>query len=237
MPNCIRGSCGGRRRTTLPSRPSGRSGRSVPRRGAGPFAGPAAGLFAGLFAGLAALAGLATWTVLGTRSRRFSAADVPTTEWGLVLGAEMYPSGDPSPSLRARLDLGLELFRAGKVRRLIVSGDESSNAQVNQMARYLLERGVPADRVVLDRHGVDTYASCRFARALPGLEAVTMISQDYHLPRALTLCRSIGLEAYGVGDTGLHHRSPRAWRWSVRREIAANVKMLFDLARHHHRGA
>lgn len=189
------------------------------------------------------LAGLSIWTHVSTRTARFPGENVgdpdapPATEWGLVLGAEMYPSGTPSPMLRARLDLALELFRAGKVRRLIVSGEEPSNAQASQMAHYLVERGVPADRIVADEDGVDTYASCRFARALPGLTTVTVISQDYHLPRALTICRSIGLEAYGVGDTGLRRGAPWAWRRSVRREMVANVKMLADLARQQYRQA
>lgn len=195
------------------------------------------------------LAGLALWTHVSTRTVRFPGAAVgepsaerrrppagiPATEWGLVLGAEVYPSGDPSPSLRARLDLALELFRAGAVRRLIVSGDEASNAQVTQMARYLVERGVPAGRIVVDEDGIDTYASCRFASTVPGLAAVTVISQDYHLPRALTICRSTGLEAYGVGDSTLRHAAPWAWRRSVRRELVANVKMLVDLAQYRYR--
>ncbi|MPM89241.1 hypothetical protein SDC9_136349 [bioreactor metagenome] len=100
------------------------------------------------------------------------------------------------------------------------------------MARYLGERGVPADRLLLDEDGVDTYASCCFAAALPGLTTVTMISQDYHLPRTLTICRSIGLEAYGVGDATLRRVAPQVWRRSVRREMVANVKMLADLACH-----
>ncbi|QGF23631.1 SanA/YdcF family protein [Raineyella fluvialis] len=175
--------------------------------------------------------------MIGTRSRRRTPADVPATEWGLVLGAEMYPNGTPSPSLRARLDLALALFRAGKVRRLIVSGDEASNAEVSQMARYLVERGIPEDRIVLDEDGVDTYASCRRARQTPGLTRVTMISQDYHLPRTLTICRTIGLDAYGVGDASVRRTAPASWRRSVRRELAANVKMLADLARHRYRAA
>lgn len=194
------------------------------------------------------LAGLSLWTHVSTRAVRFPGEAVghpstqrrrptviPATAWGLVLGAEMYPSGDPSPSLRARLDLALALFRAGTVHRLIVSGEEASNAQVTQMARYLVERGVPADRIVLDEDGIDTYASCRFAAALPGLTAVTMISQDYHLPRALTICRCLGLTAYGVGDTTVRRVAPRVWRRSVRRELVANVKMLADLVRHRSR--
>lgn len=182
--------------------------------------------------GLAALAGLAAWTLHGTRDRRRTVEDVPVTEAGVVLGAETYADGRPAPALRARLDLGIALYGSGKVPILVVSGDETSNAQVSVMARYLVEHGVPADRVVLDPLGVDTYATCSRAQAEYGLHRVTMVSQDYHLPRTLTICRTIGLEAYGVGDTTVRRAAPAVWRRSVRREIAANVKMLADLARH-----
>lgn len=187
--------------------------------------------------GLAALAGLAAWTLHGTRARRRTVQDVPVTEAGVVLGAEAYADGRPAPALRARLDVALELYRAGKVPLLVVSGDETSNAEVSVMARYLVEHGVPADHVVLDPLGVDTYATCSRAQAEYGLRRVTMVSQDYHLPRTLTICRTIGLDAYGVGDTTVRRAAPEVWRRSVRREIAANVKMVGDLLRHRYRRA
>ena len=183
-------------------------------------------------AGLAGLFGLAAATVLSTRSRRYDAASVPATEVGAVLGAEVYPDGTPSDSLRGRLDLAARLYHAGKVRRLIASGDEAANSQVSAMARYLVEQGVAEDDVILDPLGVDTYATCSRAQAVYGLAQVTMISQDYHLPRALVICRLIGLDAYGVGDWSVRRGAPAVWRRSVRREIGANLKMLADLARH-----
>lgn len=187
-------------------------------------------------AGLAGLFGLAAATVLSTRSRRFDAASVPVTEAGVVLGAEVYPDGTPSASLRGRLDLATRVYHAGKVGKLIASGDEAANAQVSAMARYLVDQGVAEEDVILDRLGVDTYASCARTQAAYGLQQVTMISQDYHLPRALMICRLIGLDAYGVGDYSVRRAAPAVWRRSVGREMGANVKMLADLARHHRSG-
>ena len=187
-------------------------------------------------AGLAGLFGLAATTVLSTRSRRFDAASVPVTEAGVVLGAEVYPGGTPSDSLRWRLDLAARLYRAGKVRRLIASGDEAANSQASAMARYLVDQGVAEEDVIVDPLGVDTYATCSRAQAVYGLQQVTMISQDYHLPRTLMICRLIGLDAYGVGDYRVRRAAPVVWRRSVGREIGANVKMLADLVRHHRAG-
>lgn len=221
----------------LAVRPGAHSpGRRPPRPLAG-AAGLALGAAVAALAGLAGLAGLATTTLLTTRPHRYGEAGVPETEVGVVLGAEVYPDGAPSPSLRGRLDLAVRLYRAGKVQRLIVSGAEESNAQVSQMARYLVEHGVASRDVTLDPLGVDTYATCSRAQGVYGLRRATMISTDYHLPRILAICRAIGLEAYGVGDRSVRLRAPREWRRSVRREIAANTKMLFDLARHRYRTA
>ncbi|SDB80662.1 protein SanA, affects membrane permeability for vancomycin [Raineyella antarctica] len=182
--------------------------------------------------GVMSLGALAAWTLLGTRARRRTVETVPPTGVGLVLGAETYEDRTPAPSLRARLDLAVRLYRAGKVRALIASGDEGSHDQVSVMARYLVDHGVPEADVILDPLGVDTYASCARAQGEYGLQQVTMISQDYHLPRTLTICRLIGLDAYGVGDTSVRRAAPKAWRRSVRREIAANVKMVGDLLGH-----
>lgn len=185
-----------------------------------------------LLAGPVALGVLAAWTVLGTRSRRRTVATVPEAEIGIVLGAEAYLEGVPAPALAARLDVALRLWRAGKIRRIIVSGDETANHQVSVMARYLVSRGLPEESVVLDTLGVDTYATCARALAVYGVDRATMVSQDYHLPRILTICQLIGLDAYGVGDTSVRRGAPGHWHRGVRREIGANVKMVADLVRH-----
>lgn len=187
----------------------------------------------GAAAGAAGLAAMALWTVLGTRSRRFTADSVPVTDVGMVLGAETYPDRTPAPALRARLDLGARLYHAGKVRTLLVSGDERSHHQATVMADHLIARGVPPEDLLRDPLGVDTYASCARAQREYGVRRLTVVSQDYHLPRALTICRLIGLEAYGVGDTSVRQTVPQAWWRSVRREVVANIKMVADLLRHH----
>lgn len=189
-------------------------------------------LVGALLSGPLALVALAAWTVLGTRSRTRTVATVPALEVGIVFGAETYPDGTPAPALAARLDVALRLWRAGRIERIIVSGDATSNDQVAVMADYLVARGLPEALVAQDPLGVDTYATCARALSAYGVQRATMISQDYHLPRILTICRLIGLDAYGVGDTSVRRGAPAHWWRSVRRELGANVKMLLDVARH-----
>ncbi len=185
----------------------------------------------------AVIIGLATWTHASTRGARWPAApgqsedlaDVPASAVALVLGAEVYSDGSPSAYLQARLDLAADLWAQGKVRVLIVSGAEAHDGQVSAMARYLVARGVPAGRIVQDPYGFDTYDSCARARRIYGVDDVTVVSQAYHLPRALTLCRSLGLTARGVGDVSMRTPYPVTWLLGTAREYAANVKMVVDL--------
>ena len=87
-------------------------------------------------------------------------------------------------------------------------------------------------QVLVDPEGLDTYASCARARDEFGAHRLTVISQRYHLPRALVICRLLGLDAWGVGDTSVADRSPRTWTHGARREVAANLKVLWDVAGH-----
>ncbi len=187
-----------------------------------------------LGAALAAPVALAGGIHLATRRRIVTVGTAPATPLGLVLGAEVYPDGRPSGFLRARLDVARELYRRGLVQRLLVSGDGTSRFydEPAAMRQYLLDHGVPDEAVILDPEGLDTYASCARARDEFGAHRLTVISQRYHLPRALAICQVLGLDAWGVGDTSVADRSPRTWAHGARREVAANLKVLWDVAGH-----
>ena len=161
---------------------------------------------------------------------------VPAAPVALVLGAQVYPSGMPSRFLRARLDLAEVLLRRGIVDRLLLSGDAGAPEydEPAAMRAYLLATGVPDDRLVLDPYGLDTYDSCVRARDVYGVQRVVVVTQDYHLPRAVGTARLIGLDAFGVGDRtvrvresgdGLNEPWVRGWL----RDQVACVKTIWDV--------
>ena len=180
--------------------------------------------------GAASIAGPTLWTRFMARDRNLTAAQAPARDVAIIFGAEMYPSGRPSPYLRARLDLGAELYSGGLAKVLVVSGDNAPehNRETTNMKRYLVDQGVPAERVVEDEHGLDTYDTCVRAREVFGVTEALLVSQRYHLHRAVATCRAVGVDAVGVGDVSVKRTSKR-WDEFSRREIGANLKMVWDL--------
>jgi vancomycin permeability regulator SanA len=160
-------------------------------------------------------------------------AAAPSVPVALVLGAQVYPSGTPSPFLAARLELARRLLATGTVRVLLLSGDGAAPEydEPAAMAAYLTARGVPADRLVLDRFGLDTYDSAYRARQVYGVGRLLVVTQAYHLPRAVATCRALGIDADGVGDVAVRRLSS-AWVRGVLRDQVACVKTVLDLASH-----
>jgi len=129
-------------------------------------------------------------------------ADAPSADVTLVLGAGLTPSGRPSPYLAARLDVAKALLDAGKTQVILVSGDNRTEDydEPTAMRDYLVGQGVPAWRIVLDFAGRDTYDSCARAQRIFGVDQLLVVSQGYHVPRAVATCRALGLDAEAVGD-------------------------------------
>ena len=145
----------------------------------------------------------------------------------------MYADGSPSPFLAARLDIAKRLLDAGKVKAILLSGDHSrwEYDEPGSMEVYLVARGVPASRIALDYAGFDTYDSCARAGRIFGVRQAVVVTQTYHLDRAVTLCRSQGIDATGVGDDTVKiYEDP--WRNSVIRERGAIVKAVTDVISH-----
>ncbi len=180
--------------------------------------------------GVAVVAAPALWTRWRSRGRVLTAAQAPTREVAIVFGAQVHPNGRPSRYLQARLDLGVRLYRDGKATVLLVSGDDAAehHHETTSMVRYLRDHGVPDEAIVTDPHGVDTFATCVRAREVYGLSEALLVSQRYHLPRAVATCRAVGVDAVGVGDLSVKATS-RRWGEFWRRELGANLKMVADL--------
>ncbi|MEO3870741.1 ElyC/SanA/YdcF family protein [Nonomuraea sp. B12E4] len=170
-----------------------------------------------------------TWAWLGSTAHRVTAgaagwlSRVPGTQAALVLGAGLYDGTHPSPMLVSRLDLAAELYRAGKVHALLLSGDNSRKDydEPTAMRDYLRGKGVPDAMMVLDYAGFDTWDSCVRAREVFGAERITVVTQEFHLPRAVTLCRTAGLEAFGVGDDSTVRFAAATYVYAAREFLAA----------------
>jgi vancomycin permeability regulator SanA len=133
--------------------------------------------------------------------------DVPAEPVGIVFGAAV--AGDvPSPYVASRLDVALALWHAGKIKVFLVSGNHADAAydEPRAMRDYLVRHGVPADLIVEDGAGYDTWQTCVRAKQVFGVDDAIVISQSFHVPRAAFLCRAAGITAYGVGD------GDTAWR-------------------------
>jgi vancomycin permeability regulator SanA len=162
--------------------------------------------------------------------RVVSINQLPPMPVALVLGAQVHPDLVPSGFLQARLDLAAQLYARGLVDHLLLSGDGRSRFydEPATMRAYLLERGVPESAMTVDAAGLDTFASCRRAREEYGWRELVVVSQQYHLPRAIAICALVGIDAWGVGDESMR-RSGRIWRHGSAREAAANLKVIPDL--------
>jgi vancomycin permeability regulator SanA len=181
-------------------------------------------------AAVLAMAGGDLWVRAEARGHVYTVASVPAAPVALVLGAQVYADGNPSPFLAARLEVARQLLAAGKVRAILVSGDhmEWGYNEPGAMFQWLLARGVPSQRIVLDHAGFDTYDSCARAREVFGVSEAIVVTQSYHIDRAVALCRQLGVKATGVGDDSVKiYREP--WRNSVVRERGAVVKAVADV--------
>ncbi len=125
--------------------------------------------------------------------------ETPEYPVGLVLGTSKYASGNVNRYYRARIEAAAELFHAGRVRIILVSGDASTKYydETTTMQRDLVELGVPEDRIMLDYAGVRTLDSVFRAKKVFGLDRVIFVSQRFHCERALYLADAVGLDATG----------------------------------------
>lgn len=161
-----------------------------------------------------------------TRAQILSEADALSCgkfDCVLIFGCRVYADGRISAMLRDRLDTGLQLYRAGAAPKILVSGDHKAADydEVNAMKAYLVERGVPSEDVFMDHAGFSTYESVYRARAVFEAEKVLLVTQEYHLYRALYAANALGLDARGVSADLQSYRGQTAREV---REILARAK-------------
>jgi vancomycin permeability regulator SanA len=169
----------------------------------------------------------ATWLFVTTDDRLRTVADVPRADVAVVFGAGLW-DGEPSPYLAHRLDAAAALYRAGRVEVVLVTGDNSREDydEPDAMRAYLTKRGVPGGRIVSDYAGFDTWDSCVRAKKIFGVDRAVLISQGFHIRRAVALCRAAGVESYGVGVDATHDVT---WYYGGTREVFAAGKAVLDV--------
>jgi SanA protein len=156
-------------------------------------------------------------------------SQVPQKPVALVYGAGLAPGGVPSPVLAQRLDAAIALYRAGKVGMLLLSGDNSDrfHDETRAMVRYVVDRGVPASAVQEDDAGLSTYDSSVRAHTVFGVREAVLVTQRFHLTRALYIANSVGIDAWGVAaDEG----RPRTRRYALRETFSRVLALGMVLA-------
>jgi SanA protein len=166
------------------------------------------------------------------RSQMYTVAEAPPARVAIVFGARIYADGRLSAMLRDRVETAVQLYHDGKVEKIIFSGDnrfENYNEPGAMMA-YARRRGVPDEAMQPDYAGRRTYDTCYRAREIFGVDTAVLVTQEFHLPRALFTCDSLGLNVTGViADRQAYAR--RSINWSQQREIAATAVALIDVIR------
>lgn len=169
-------------------------------------------------------------TSLHAMTRIYSSTDVPVKPVAIVFGAGLWRDGSPTPVLRDRVATAAELYFSGKVKKLLMSGDNSTIAynEPEAMRAYALQLGVPAEDIVLDYAGRRTYDTCYRAIAIFGVRQAILVTQNFHLPRALYTCQMLGLEAVGVSADRREYRRLSLFYWTLR-EYVATLTALVDV--------
>ena len=155
-------------------------------------------------------------------------ADAPQAKVAIVLGARVYQDGTPSAMVADRLDTAIQLYKSGKVQKLLISGDHGTTTydEVNAMLKYCVDRGIPDQDVFTDHAGFDTYDTMYRARDVFKVTDCLVVTQGFHLPRAVYTARHLGLDATGVAADIQTY--PSEWKSSLR-EWAARVKAIWQL--------
>ena len=169
------------------------------------------------------IAGMLAWI------KTYRAAEVPIQRVAIVFGAGLWRDGTPTPVLRDRVATASQLYFSGKVQKLLMSGDNRF-IEYNEpaaMRDYALSLGVPEKDIVHDYAGRRTYDTCYRARAIFGVDQAILVTQGFHLPRALFLCEALGVQSAGVQANLRQYRRSSLLYWSVR-EIPATLVAFWE---------
>ena len=179
-----------------------------------------------ILAGIIAIVGINLLVIATTSGRILSieeASKEDKVDCIIVLGAAVRPNGTPSAMLRDRLEKAVELYEAGVSDTIIVSGDhrEDNYDEVNTMKYFLMDAGIPSEDIFMDNGGLSTYDTMYRAVNVFGVKKAVVVTQKYHMYRALYIAKSLGIDAYGVNAKEVSY-SGQAKRDI--REVLARIK-------------
>ena len=187
------------------------------------------GLLLALGVGASSGVGAERWVTTSTSGEIYDdLAAVPAKPVALVFGAGVTPNREPTLVLRERIVAAVQLYKAGKVRKLLMTGDNgrAEYDEVTAMKEYAIRLGVPARDIVRDYAGFRTYDSCYRAKVIFGVDDAVLVTQRFHLPRAMFIARRLGMDAVGyVAAPGLTDEQLQAMSL---REMAARPTAILD---------
>lgn len=157
--------------------------------------------------------------------------DIPEAQVALVLGALVNSEGKLSDILKDRVDTAIELYDAKKVEKFLLSGDHGRYTydEVNAMKDYLLEKGILKEDIFLDHAGFDTYDSIYRAKEIFEVESMIIVTQEFHLPRAIYIAESLDIKSYGIiADKHIYVKAS----YNERREVLAQMKAFYNVLFH-----
>jgi vancomycin permeability regulator SanA len=168
--------------------------------------------------------------ILSTQTKIVEADAAPAKPVVIVPGAGLNPDGTPSAPLRDRVEAAAELYFAGKAQKILMSGDNRfiNYNEPESMRQYALVLGVPDEDIVLDYAGRSTYDTCYRAKAIFGVEDALIVTQAYHLPRAVYLCDHLGVKITGIPVEQSRYVRSRYLFWNFR-EAFASLAAMWDI--------
>lgn len=176
--------------------------------------------------GLLAMGLLNAYVVYSTRAQIYEdVSSAPRSRVAIVFGASVHRDGTLAPVTSDRVETAVALYRAGRVAKLLISGDHGTwdYDEVNPMRRRALQGGVPPEDIFMDHAGFSTYDTVARAKRVFGVESAILVTQRFHLPRALMIARRFGIEAVGVAAD---RRRLQSMPYLMFRESLARVKDL-----------
>lgn len=187
-------------------------------------------LFSSVFLFLLALLLARLFVLIQTKELIYSLDESPEAPVAIVFGAGLRRDGSPTLILRDRVETAVRLYQAGKVKKLLLSGDNRF-VEYNEpaaMREYAIGLGVPTEDIVLDYAGRSTYETCFRAKAIFDVAEALVVTTPFHLPRAVYSCQTLGVKTTGIRAELMTYRKSSEFYWNVR-ELPATANALWQL--------